>query len=140
MMQFSVKASASRQQRREEERMKHKLITVEEASRLMYKYEQEIKEKYDMLYSLGIVNALHAEPFKFGKKRIAEVLNIFFGQVEGMILKTIDPAQMVDVANKLGIRIEVKDGKLEIEINDEKNNTLYTNKNALKINTDKKIV
>lgn len=102
----------------------NKLITLRQANELLIKSDEELKGKYDMLYTMAIVNTLHSEPFKFGKKRIAEVLNLFFGQVEGLILKTIDPEMMMQTCKKLGINISHKNAKFEINIEGVKQNDI----------------
>ena len=82
--------------------------------------EKAMAEKYDTLYTLALTSTLSAEPFNFGKKRLCQVFDLFFGQVEGLILKTIDPDQLLEEAKKKGITIQNDSGLFEVKINTEK--------------------
>jgi hypothetical protein len=82
--------------------------------------EKSMADKYDTLYTLALTSALSSEPFKFGKKRLCEVLDLFFGQVEGLILGTIDPSELLEIAKLKGVTVQNASGKFEVQINNDK--------------------
>jgi hypothetical protein len=100
----------SRQQRRQAERNEAKarkrLFTYDECRRIALKMLDEQKAKYDTLYLLASISALHAEPFRFGRKRIAEFTNLFFGQVDGINAGTIDAELLLETAESLGFTFD----------------------------------
>jgi hypothetical protein len=103
-----------------EENEQHKKSLAEQKAKyeaMLAEQQETIKQKYDTLYTLASVCALHAEPFKFGKKRIGEFVNLFFGQVDGLIDKTIEPEQLLETTKSLGITVENVDGKFVVNIN-----------------------
>jgi hypothetical protein len=75
---------------------------------MLNEQKETLKAKYDTLYTLASINALHAEPFRFGRKRVAEFTNLFFGQVDGLANGTIDAELLLETAESLGITIENK--------------------------------
>jgi hypothetical protein len=106
----------NRQQRRQDERQQTKaqnrLYTYDECRRIVLtmlaEQQEAIKQKYDTLYTLASICALHAEPFKFGKKRIGEFVNLFFGQVDGLNDGTINAELLLETAESLGITFTKK--------------------------------
>ena len=93
-----------------------------------------------MLYTLAVVNCLNAKPFGFGTKRISEFMRMFFGQVEGLIINTIDPDMLMDTAKALGVYVKHENGHFEIDINKPRRSMRRTNKKAPKINYKSKVV
>ena len=101
-----------RQDEREEAKARKRLYTYDECLKItmamLAEQQETIKQKYDTLYTLASVCALHAEPFKFGKKRIGEFVNLFFGQVDGLNDGTIGAELLLETAESLGITFESK--------------------------------
>ena len=78
--------------------------------------EIESAKKYDMTYTLALINTLTAKPFSFGKRRIKNVVNMFFGQLDGINKKIIDVEMMLAEAKRVGVDITQDKGKFIIEI------------------------
>lgn len=76
----------------------------------------EIKKNYDVVYTLCLISSLATEPYRFGKKRICDITRLFFDQVEGVLLKTIDIDQLTEIAKSKGVRLEHKNGKFIVDI------------------------
>jgi hypothetical protein len=95
--------------------------------------EKEIQQKYEAIYPLAIVNALRAEPFSFGKKRISEVLKLLYDNIEGLRLGTISVTEMVQVANDVGVQITYDKDTLHINMSDNDKKGTRTNENCLAI-------
>jgi hypothetical protein len=81
----------------------------------------DAKKEYDINYSVCLANALAAPPFNFGKKRVCNLLKIFFDQVKAVDDKTVTAEQLIVEAEKVGVFVKNEDNHLEIYLNiDEK--------------------
>ena len=78
--------------------------------------EKSMTEKYETMYTLALVCSLIDKSFGFGKKRIARVLDLFFGQLAAFNSKAIEVEDFITVAKKVGVTIEHKDGKFTTSI------------------------
>lgn len=112
----------NRQQRRNELRLVNKLetklYTFAEVKAIIQATEESVRQEYETIYPLSIVNALRAEPFTFGKKRLSEVMKLIYGNIEGLKLGTISFDNMASVANSAGINITYRDNVLHIDMSD----------------------
>jgi hypothetical protein len=106
-------------ERKEQQRVNkelNKMITLREVNEMLMKAEKGLKKQYDIIYTLAMCNALHAEPFKFGRGRLATFLELFFGQIEGLHKDTIDLNMLGDECERMGVKILHNNGQLEIEV------------------------
>ena len=95
--------------------------------------EIEMQRKFETIYPLAIVNALRAEPFCFGKKRMSEVLKLIYGNIEGLKLGTVSVEEMVSVANDVGVKITYDKDTLHINMADNDKKATRTHENSLAI-------
>jgi hypothetical protein len=127
----------TRQQRRNELRLVNKvenrLYNFNEIKAIIDVTEKNIQRQFETTYPLAIVNALRAEPFCFGKKRISEVLNLIYGNIEGLKLGTINVEEMVSVANDVGVKITYVNDGLHIDMSYSNKKATRTNQNSLAI-------
>ncbi len=104
----------SRQQRRQAERNETKaqkrLFTYNECRRIaltmLTEQKETLKAKYETLFMLASINALHDEPFKFGRKRMAQFADYFFERVAGINAGTIDVNVLLETAESLGFTFD----------------------------------
>ena len=125
-----MKRQQKRQQARQYEKYANKTYTFNQLVEFAKKIQEDTINMYDDLFTDALVNALNAEPFRFGKKRIAQVLEMLFGQVEGVILGTIDKEMIKDTARSLGIITKHVDNSFVINIEDKANKLTKPNLNT----------
>ena len=95
--------------------------------------EKEMQQKFEAIYPLAIINALRAEPFSFGKKRMSEVLKLIYDNIDGLKAGTISVENMIQVADDVGIKITYADNTLHINMADNDKKAHRTNENSLAI-------
>lgn len=115
--------NTTRQQLRQIERdtqfIKRKLYSYQEVVDISQKVintevqakSNEMREKFTTTFTSIIAMVLNSE-YKFGKKRIGNVLQLLFEQIEGVANKTIEPELIIEEAKKLGINFKYENGKL----------------------------
>lgn len=108
--------SERRREYREVNRIKSKMYTYEECQTVALNMVKETHKKYDARYSLCLATALNAPPLNFGKKRICDVVKLFFDQVSCVNSGIITEEQLREEGKKLGILVEGQDDTLAIYI------------------------
>jgi hypothetical protein len=106
-------------QRKEQQRIErnlNRMITLREANDLIIKTEKDLSKRFEYLFTLCICGILSSEPYKFGKKRIHDVLSVFFGQIEALVTGNISCEDMEQIALDLGIKILKKDGIFQVDV------------------------
>jgi len=86
------------------------------AMKMAKEVEQSMAEKYDMLYTLVMISCLTAEPFRFGKKRVNQFVDMFFGQVDSFNSKAIEIDDLLKEAERVGVHVTQKDGKFTVDV------------------------
>jgi hypothetical protein len=89
--------------RKEDRRLKQRSYAYAESLQIASGMVLEAKQRYDYTYTLAAIAALNSAPFNFGKKRMAEFLNLFLGQIDGLINGHIEPDDLLDTAKRLDI-------------------------------------
>jgi len=108
--------SKKRREERNIIRQQKTLYTYEELLRYIQIAMDDAKKKYNVRYTMCLATTLSAPPFNFGKKRVCEVVKLFFDQIEGIQLGTIDDKQIEDEARKLGITTQYIDGQFVVDV------------------------
>ena len=98
-------AKMGKKQLKEYNRQLDKLITVREAINKTAELEKQIKQNHQVINALIVANILSSAPYRFGKKRIENVILELFGIAEGLADKHIEPHMIYTQAAKTGIKI-----------------------------------
>lgn len=93
-----------------------RLYSYVECVKMMNQVLMETERKYDARYSMCLATALSAPPLNFGRKRVCDVVKLFFDQVEALRIGTVTEEQIKEEAEKLGVIIKSDNEKLEIYI------------------------
>ena len=108
----------TRQQRRNEQRIdakiKNKVYTFNEVAQIIKVATTDAKKEYDVNYSICLATALSSPPFNFGKKRVCNVLKLFFDQMKAVDEKVVTAEQLITEAEKVGVFIKNDENKLSV--------------------------
>jgi hypothetical protein len=70
--------------------------------------------KYQATSALCLATCLSAPPLRFGNKRVCDLLELFFDQMEGLNIGTISENQVIEEASRLGVNLKYENNKIII--------------------------
>jgi len=105
-------------------RFRNKLFTYKEVLETLNKiFSEKVDEIKDIntlnnQYNIAILTAtlLHAKPYGFGKKRLAEFFQLFFEQLNYLGEHPEDYELAINTVKDLGLNFEIRKGKLKLHV------------------------